>query len=92
MEQRKPTLAVTFGLLPVVLFAELLSSDYGGLGILFFFIMNVVNKHESLPKAFKMGVSAGLSISQFILLIPMYISGESIRPIYLHLAHLPPCR
>ena len=70
----KQTLAVIGALLPTALLAEILSADYGGMGVLFIFAVYAIK-----TKWVRMATVGALALTQFIPLIPARILGIDIR-------------
>jgi len=65
-------------LFPTVLLAEILTADYGGMGVLFIFAMYAI-KHKQL----RLTAMGGFALFQFLPLIPAHILGIDIRFEYL---------
>lgn len=77
MQKNKPTLSILCGLLPAAIVAKTLTTDYGGLGVLFIFAMYVIKKRKLKLAAFVV-----FCLSQFIGIVPMFMAGEYIRREY----------
>jgi len=72
------TSAIIGALFPTALLAEILTADYGGMGVLFIFTMYAI-KHKPL----RLAAMGGFALFQFLPLIPAYILGIDIRFEYL---------
>jgi hypothetical protein len=72
------TMAVIAALLPTAVLAQILSVDYGGMGVLFIYAMYAIKPYTARLIAF--GV---FTLSQFIPLIMAYFLDIAIRPEYL---------
>jgi len=72
------TMAALGALLPTALFAEFLTADFGGLGVLFIFAMYAIK-----PKRLRMAALSGFTLAQFIPLLMAYSLGIEIRLEYL---------
>jgi hypothetical protein len=70
----KQAFAAIGALLPTALLAEILSADYGGMGVLFIFAMYAIK-----PQRLRLAAVGVFALSQFIPLIPAYFLGISIR-------------
>ena len=71
------TMAFIAAILPTAILAEILSADYGGLGVLFIFAMYAIR--PKTPRLIAFGIFA---LSQFIALIYVYSMGIKIPPRY----------
>jgi hypothetical protein len=72
------TMAVIFSILPTAILAEVLTADYGGMGVFFIFVMYAVK--PKIPRLIIMGVFA---LSQFIPLAVAHNMGIAIPTEYL---------
>ena len=72
------TVAALGALLPTALSAELLTADYGGMGVFFIFAMYAIK-----PQRLRLAAMCGFALFQFIPLIPAHILGVDIRFEYL---------
>jgi hypothetical protein len=70
--------AIIGALFPTALLAEILTADYGGMGVLFIFAMYAI-KHKLL----RFAAMGGFALFQFLPLIPAHILGRDIRFEYL---------
>ena len=68
------TMAVLGAIFPTVVLAELLSTEYGGMGVLFIFTIYAIK-----PKWLRLVAMSGFALSQFIPLIPAHYLGIEIR-------------
>ena len=68
------TAAVIGAVFPTAVFAELLTADYGGIGVLFIFAVYAI-KHQWL----RMAAVGAFTLSQFIPLVPAHFLGIDIR-------------
>ena len=67
------TMAVLGAILPTALLAEVLTADYGGMGVLFIFAMYAIK-----PQRLRMAVMGGFALTQFIPLLVAYSLGISV--------------
>jgi hypothetical protein len=65
------TLAYIGAILPAALLAELLTADYGGMGVLFIFVMYVIAEKRK-----RLAAMAVLGLSQFFPLVMLYLAGN----------------
>jgi hypothetical protein len=72
------TMAVIFSILPTAILAEILSVDYGGMGVLFIFAVYIVK-----PKIARLITLGAFALSQFIPLAVAYSLDIAIKPEYL---------
>jgi len=72
------TSAIIGALFPTAVLAEILTADYGGMGVLFIFSMYAI-KHKPL----RLAAMGGFALFQFLPLIPAHILGIDIRMEYL---------
>jgi len=72
------TAAIIGALFPTALLAEMLTADYGGMGVLFIFTMYAI-KHKPL----RLAAMGGFTLFQFLPLILAHIVGIDIRFEYL---------
>ena len=68
------TMAALGAILPTAIIAELLSADYGGIGVVFIFAVYVIK-----PKWLRITAVGVFALAQFIPLIPAYFLGIYIR-------------
>ena len=68
------TAAVISALFPTAVLAELLSTEYGGMGVLFIFTAYAIK-----PQWLRMAAVGGFALSQFIPLIPAHLLGIDIE-------------
>jgi hypothetical protein len=80
MKERRSwhTMAVIAAILPTALLAEILSADYGGLGVFFIFAMYALK-----PKIPRLIAMSAFALSQFIPLAVAYNVGIAIPTEYL---------
>jgi len=71
------TMAVIAAIFPTAMLAEFLTADYGGMGVLFIFIMYAIR--PKTPRLVAFGIFA---LSQFIALVYVYSMGIKIPPKY----------
>jgi len=72
------SMAVIAGLLPMVILATILSTDYGSMGVLFIFAMYIIKPHKLRPI-----VLGGFALSQYLPLVAAYFLGIEIPSNYL---------
>jgi len=72
------TSAIIGALFPAAVLAEILTADYGGMGVLFIFTIYAI-KHRPL----RLAAMGGFALFQFLPLIPAHILGIDIRFEYL---------
>ena len=72
------SMAVIAGLLPSVIMATILSTDYGSMGVLFIFAMYVIK-----PRKLRLIAFGGFALSQFFPLVAAYFLGIEIPSNYL---------
>ena len=72
------TMAVIAAILPTAILAEILTVDYGGMGVLFIFAMYVIE-----PKILRLTALCGFALSQFLPLVVAYNLGIEIPTEYL---------
>jgi hypothetical protein len=71
-------MAVIAGLLPTVILASILSTDYGSMGVLFIFAMYVIK-----PRKIRLIAFGGFALSQYLPLVAAYFLGIEIPSNYL---------
>jgi hypothetical protein len=71
-------MAVITAILPTVILATILSTDYGSIGVLFIFAMYAIN-----PKTLRLIAFGAFALSQFTPLAAAYFLGIDIPPEYL---------
>jgi hypothetical protein len=76
--RNRQTMAVIFSILPTAILAEILTADYGGMGVLFIFAVYAVK--PKIPRLITMGA---FSLSQFIPLAVTHNMGIAIPMEYL---------
>ena len=74
------TMAFMGAIFPTAVLAEILTADYGGLGVLFIFTMYAISDK---PKLLRMAALGIFALSQFTPLVAAYSLGIAIRPGYL---------
>ena len=74
------TMAVIAAILPTAILAELLTADYGGMGVLFIFAMYAIK-----PEIARLAAMGGFALSQFIPLVTAHSMGIAVRVEYLFL-------
>jgi len=72
------TMSVIAAILPTAILAEILSAEFGGLGVLFIFVMYVIK-----PRAARLTAVGAFALSQFIPLAMAHSFGIAIRWEYL---------
>ena len=72
------TIAALGAIFPSAVLAELLTTEYGGMGVLFIFAIYAIK-----PKWLRLVAMGGFALSQFIPLIPATYLGIEIRTAYL---------
>ena len=72
------TMAVLGAILPTASLAEVLTADYGGLGVLFIFTMYAVKR-----RPLRLAAMGGFALAQFIPLLMAYSLGIEVRLEYL---------
>jgi hypothetical protein len=72
------SMAVIAGLLPTVILATILSTDYGSMGVLFIFAMYIIK-----PRKIRLITFGGFALSQYFPLVAAYFLGIEIPSNYL---------
>jgi len=72
------TSAIIGALFPTAVLAEILTADYGGMGVLFIFAMYAIKR-----KPLRLAVMGGFALFQFLPLIPAHFLSINIRMEYL---------
>jgi len=72
------SMAVIAGLLPTVILATILSTDYGSMGVLFIFAMYIIK-----PRKLRLTALGGFAMSQYLPLVAAYFLGIEIPLNYL---------
>ena len=72
------SMAVIAGLLPTVILATILSTDYGSMGVLFIFAMYAIK-----PRKMRLVALGGFALSQYLPLVAAYFLGIEIPSNYL---------
>jgi hypothetical protein len=72
------TMAVIAGVLPAVILAQILTTDYGSMGVLFIFAMYAIK-----PKTTRLIAFGAFALSQFLPLVAAYFLGIEIPSKYL---------